>query len=251
MRARVLVAAVGVPAYALFMVLTAPASFIASRASQAAQGRVHFSDTEGTLWSGSMGATIDAPAGTLSLERIAWRLRPGKLAEGRIAFDVDVDSHDASGAVQLLRGWSDWEARGATARLAAPVLGVLFPMAAAWRPEGSVAITADGVRWNEREMTGPIALEWREAAVSLSEVKPLGHYRLAATGAGEVVTLALSTLSGPLTMSGKGEARIAGGATFSGEAHAEGPAAAQLEPLLNLMGPRRPDGARSIEVRIR
>ena len=39
--------------------------------------------------------------------------------------------------------------------------------------------------------------------------------------------------------------------TFSGEARGEGANAAALEPLLNLMGPRRPDGARSIEVRIR
>jgi hypothetical protein len=87
--------------------------------------------------------------------------------------------------------------------------------------------------------------------VSLSNVKPLGAYRLVAHGAGEVVALAISTLSGPLVLGGKGEARIAGGATFSGEARAEGTEAAQLEPLLNLMGPKRPDGARSIEVRIR
>ena len=42
-----------------------------------------------------------------------------------------------------------------------------------------------------------------------------------------------------------------GAITFSGEARGQGANAAALEPLLNLMGPRRPDGARSIEVRIR
>lgn len=251
MRARVLVAAIGIPAYALFMALTAPASFIAARASEAAEGRVHFSETEGTLWKGSMRAHVDAPAGSVELDRIAWRLLPSRLAEARIAFDVEVDSQNAHGRAEVLRGWSEWEARAAAARISAPVIAALFPLAAAWRPEGAVHVKADDVRWNEREMRGPLTVEWLDAAVSLSNVKPLGAYRLVANGAGEAVSVALSTLSGPLVLKGKGEARIPGGLAFSGEARAEGTEASQLEPLLNLMGPKRPDGARELEVRLR
>jgi general secretion pathway protein N len=250
-RARVLVASIGIPAYAVFMALAAPASFIASRASQETQGRVRFSETEGTLWKGSMRAHVDAPAGAVEIDRIAWRLVPAKLVEGRVAFDVEMDSQNARAKAQVLRGWSEWEARGAAARIAAPVIAALVPLAAAWRPEGAVNVTADHVRWNEREMHGPVTIEWLDAAVSLSNVKPLGAYRLVANGAGEVVPLAISTLSGPLMLSGKGEARIPGGVTFSGEARAEGSESPQLEPLLNLMGPKRPDGARAIEIRIR
>lgn len=251
MRTRVLVAAIGIPAYALFMVLTAPASFLAARATRASEGRVHFSDTYGTLWSGSVRAHVEAPGGAYQLDRVAWRLLPAKLAEGRIAFDVSADSREASGHVQMLRGWSDWEARAGAARVDSRVLPVFFPIVAAWRPEGSVSVTADGVRWNGREMHGPIALEWRDAAVALSDVRPLGSYRLVAEGVGDSVRIALSTLAGALQLSGKGEAGLARGTTFSGEARGDGASAAALEPLLNLMGPRRPDGARSIEVRIR
>ncbi|MBC8023790.1 MAG: type II secretion system protein N, partial [Burkholderiales bacterium] len=243
-------AAIGIPAYAAFMVLTAPATFIASRASRATDGRVHFDETQGTLWSGSLRAQGQAPGGVV-LDRIAWRLVPAALAEGRIAFDVEVDSREARGNVRILRGWSEWEARSGAVRVDARALPAFFPLATAWRPEGSVSIVSDGVRWNEREIHGPFTLEWRDAAVALSDVKPLGTYRLVAQGAGENAKLVLSTIAGALRVSGQGDWKVTRPITFSGEARAEPGSAAALEPLLNIMGPKRPDGARSIEVRIR
>lgn len=251
MRARTLAAVVGIPAYALFMALTAPASYLASHASREAQGRLQFDETRGTLWSGSVRAHVDAPGGAFTFDRVAWRLVPLKLMEGRLAFDIAVESREAHGNVQLLRGWSEWEARGGAARIEARMLPLFVPIVAAWRPEGAVSVATDGLRWSERELNGPIAVEWRDAGVALSEVKPLGTYRVALQGAGETAKIVLATLSGPLQASGSGEWKLAGSATFSGVARAEGASAAALDPLLNLMGARRPDGARTIEVRIR
>ena len=251
MKPGTLVALVGIPAYALFMVLTAPATFIGNRVSHAADGHVQFSDASGNLWAGSLRAHVDAPGGAFTVDRIAWRLAPSALMEARLAFHIEVDSREARGSVQLLRGWSYWEARGGSASLEARVLPVFYPIVAAWRPEGSVSMSADGVRWNDKELLGPISVEWRDAGVALSDVRPLGSYRLTAQGAGESAKLALSTIAGALRISGQGEAKVPRGMTFSGEARGEGNAASALEPLLNLMGPKRPDGARSIEVRIR
>ena len=251
MRAGTLVALLGIPAYAIFMVLEAPATFIGNRAAAASDGRVHFSDARGTLWSGSLRARYDGTGGTFACDRIAWRLMPAKLLEARIAFDVQADCPDAQGRVQIARSWSEWEASGGSGRVAARALSAFLPMVAAWRPEGSISVTADGLRWNDREMQGPLTLEWRDAAVALSDVKPLGTYRVTAQGAGDTAKLALSTVAGTLRMNGQGELKLPRGVTFSGEARGEGANAAALESLLNLMGPRRPDGARSIEVRIR
>jgi general secretion pathway protein N len=251
MRASTLIALVGIPAYAVFMVLVAPATFIANRAAAASGGSAHFSDARGTLWSGSVRGQFASAGGTFACDRIGWRLVPGKLLEGRIAFDVQAECPDAQGKVQVARGWSEWEASGGNARIAARALPAFFPIVAAWRPEGSISLTADGVRWNDREVQGPVTLEWRDAAVALSEVRPLGTYRLAAQGMGDKAKLVLSTVEGTLRVTGQGEVKLPRGATFSGEARGEGANAAALEPLLNLMGPRRADGARSIEVRIR
>jgi len=246
-----LVALVGVPAYLVSMVLTMPATFIGARAANATGGQLRVSDAEGNLWSGSLKATLDTPGGPFALDRVTWRFMPGELVRGRVAFDVAVDSRDARGNAQLLRGFSQWEARGANARLDARALPLFYPVVAAWRPEGAVQVSSDDVRWNEREMQGNVNVEWRDASVALSDVKPLGSYRLAAQGAGDTVKVALSTLAGALRMSGQGEVKLPAGATFTGEARGEGTSATALDPLLDLMGPRRADGARAIEVRIR
>ena len=251
MRPAILVAAVGIPAYAICLVLAAPATFIAERASRALDGKLHARDAQGTLWSGSLRARLDAPGGPVALDRVAWRLLPARLLDGRIAFDVQVESRDVNGRAEVARSWSQWEARNAAARGEARLLPVFFPLAAAWRPEGPVSVDASDLKWTEREMRGPVSVEWRDAAVALTDVHPLGTYRLAIDGGGEAARLALTTVRGALRVSGQGEARYPARVTFTGEARAEGDSAAALEPLLNLMGPKRPDGARAIEVRIR
>ena len=251
MRPGTLVALVGIPAYAIFLVLVAPATFIGNRAAAASEGRAHFSDARGTLWSGSLRGRYEGTGGTFTCEELAWRFQPARLVEGRISFLVDAACQDLTGRVQVARGWSEWEANEGSAVLKARALPAFFPMVAAWRPEGSISVTADALRWNDREVQGPLTLEWRDAAVALSDVKPLGTYRLVAQGAGDTAKLALSTIAGALRLTGQGEVKLPRGATFSGEARGEGANAAALDPLLNLMGPRRPDGARSLEVRIR
>lgn len=251
MRAAMLVAAFGIPAYAVCLVLAAPATFIADRASRALDGKLHASDSEGTLWSGSLRARLDAPGGAVNIDRLAWRLMPRPLLEGRIAFDVSVESRDVNGRAEIGRSWSQWQARNAAARAEARILPSFFPLISAWRPEGPVSVDARDLRWTERETRGAVVLEWREASVALADLRPLGSYRLAIEGGGESARLVLSTLRGPLRVAGQGEARSAGSIRFSGEARAEPDAAAALEPLLNLMGPKRPDGARAIEVNIR
>jgi general secretion pathway protein N len=103
--------------------------------------------------------------------------------------------------------------------------------------------------WKDGEARGAANVEWRDAAVALTDVKPIGSYRLEARGEGGPARLSVTTLSGPLRISGKGEATATRG-SFSGEARGEGDSAKALEPLLDLLGPRRPDGARALEVRL-
>ena len=147
MRPAVLIAAVGIPAYAICLVLAAPATFIAARASHALDGRLHARDAEGALWSGSLHASLDAPGGRVALDRVAWRLLPARILDGRIAFDVQVQSRGVNGHAEVARSWSQWEARNATARAEARMLPVFFPLAAAWRPEGPVSVDAtDGAK---------------------------------------------------------------------------------------------------------
>src|ERR1700681_1397717 len=152
-------AALGVAAYAVFLVATAPASFIAARASAAAPGRIDLADTHGTLWSGNARARIRAVGGDVLLDRIEWRFLPARLASGRIAFDVTAAGRGLDARAQAARGFGGWELRDVTARGDAAVLTPLAPMAPAWRPEGSVALSSRAIEWNDTRAQGDLRAE--------------------------------------------------------------------------------------------
>ena len=248
MRARA-IAITAAAGYAVFLVALVPASFVAERVSNATQGRVALANAGGTLWHGSARIRLTLAGGWLDLDALEWRFDPARLVAGRLAFDVKAMAPGLDAQGQVARAFSGWEFRDAALRATVASLATLAPVAARWRPEGRLVAATPLWHWNDREARGEATIEWRDAAVSLSEVKPLGSFRVVATADGGNAQLAVTTIDGPLQVSGKasaGPAQIA----FSGEARAEGAQAKALEPLLDLMGPRRPDGARSLELRI-
>jgi general secretion pathway protein N len=245
------IAALGIAGYAVFLAATTPASVIAAHVQSHSDGGVELIDTTGTVWHGTARARIATPGGPFVIERLEWRFRPARLASGRIAFDLDVQANGGSARVTLARGFTDWEMRDLQAQANAQILATFLPLAATWRPEGSLRAAAPALSWNEREMHGTLTVDWKDAAVGLSEVRPLGSYRVEAVGDGGLTQLNATTASGPLRISGKGQFSPPSRIAFAGEARGEGEAAKALEPLLDLLGARRPDGARTLEVRSR
>jgi general secretion pathway protein N len=244
------IAALGTAAYVVFLVAATPASFVAARLSAALPGHVTLTDTRGTLWAGNARARVIAQGGPLFLDRLEWRLRPARFAAGRLAFDLRAVARGLDAQLQVARGFSGWELRDVAARAEAAIVTAVVPWIATWRPEGTLVIASPAVDWDEREARGQLSLEWRDAAVSLSEVRPLGSYRLEAHAEGAPARFTVSTLDGALKVAGQGTFTPPSRLAFSGEAHAEGSQAKALEPLLDSIGPRRPDGARALELRI-
>ena len=249
MRPRV-IALLGVVSYAVFLLATTPASVVTGRVSAEAAGRVQFSEISGTLWDGSARARMIAPGGPVFIDRLGWRLLPDRLAAGRLAFDVSAAARGLDARFKAARGFSDWEFRDVAARADAAFLSAFKPWVARWRPEGTLAITAAGLSWDEREMRGAARIEWRSAALALSEVRPLGSYRIELRAEGGPAKLEATTLDGPLKIAAKGTYTPPSSVSLSGEARGEGENATALEPLLDLIGPRRPDGARTLELRL-
>ena len=240
---------VGVLAYAAFLVVLVPASFVADRITAATQRHVAIADAGGTLWNGAARIRFTVAGGWLDLDSLEWHFVPARLLAGRLAFDAKASAPGLEASAQIGRGLGDWELRNGAASASVASLATLAPVAAQWRPEGRLAATIPSWRWNDRSARGEATVEWRDAAVSLSEVKPLGTYRVVATGNGETAQLALSTIAGALQVSGKGSAGPAE-LRLSGEARSDPAMAKALEPLLDLMGPRRPDGSRALELRV-
>jgi general secretion pathway protein N len=240
----------GVIAYAIFLVAGVPASFIAARVTELSGDRVNVFDAEGTVWHGSARARVIAAGGPLFIDSVEWRFLPARMAAGRLAFGLRASAPGFEAQAEVGRSLSEWEARDASVRTQGAFVAALSAMAANLRPGGVMTAAVAALRWTDSTVNGSGTFEWRDAAVALSQVQPLGTYRVEATGEGSVVRFSVSTIEGALRLSGRGDFTLPSRLSFSGETRAEGPQAALLDPLLDLVGPRRPDGTRPLELRM-
>ena len=241
--------AFGALAYGIFLVWEMPASFVAARLERESRGAFRLFEPRGTVLRGEARARFVTPAGEMPIEQLQWSLNPTSLAAGRLGFILHANDPGLKASGELARGADAWQAHDLALQGPASALTPFMPLLASWRPEGEVTLRAKRLAWTPSSIQGDGQVEWRSAGVILSEVKPLGHYRVEVRGEGAQARITLTTIEGPLRLSGSGTFTPAGRLSFKGEARAEGPQAAALQPLLDLLGPRRPDGSREIAIR--
>ena len=240
------IAALGVVAYGFFLVATMPAAFVLARAQDAQPGKFEVREAHGTAWHGSAKVTLNSPGGIVPVERLEWRLLPARLALGRIAFDIAAAAPGIEARYEGARSLTRWDVRNLDVRGAASAMAMVLPWLVPLRPEGTVAITSEKLSTDGRELRGDARIEWKGAAVGLSDVRPLGTYRADIRAEGHAGKVTVTTLEGRLRVTGQGTLTPPTRFDFTGEARAEAADAKALEPLLNLLGPERPDGARSL-----
>ncbi len=238
--------ALGVVAYGIFLVATMPAAFVLARAQDAQPGKFEVREAEGTAWRGHARVLVNTPGGAVPVDRVEWRLRPARLALGRIAFDIAASAPGLEAHYEGARSLTRWTVRNLDVRGAAAAMAVVLPWLAALRPEGTVAITSEELSSDGRELRGAARIEWKAAALGLSDVKPLGTYRADIRAEGHAGKVTVTTIEGRLRVAGQGTLTPPTRFEFAGEARAEAADAQALEPLLGLLGPARPDGARPL-----
>ena len=243
-------AILGVAAYSVFLVATLPARWAAEKAIPQ-PGRIALQEVQGTIWSGSARAAVGVYPGTFAVDRIEWSFMPSRLLRGRAAYDVAIAGAGFEARGELGRSFSGWTVRDLTARADAAVATLLAPWMGAWRPEGTVTAASASLDLAKLDLRGDVRVEWTGAATALSEVKPLGSYRADLAAEGPAARVAVTTQSGPLRVAGQGRIAFPSQLAFSGEARGEGPRAQALDPLLALMGTRKPDGSYAIDWRTR
>jgi general secretion pathway protein N len=109
--------------------------------------------------------------------------------------------------------------------------------------------TALGVTWQpltiENGVTrGSASLELRDVASALTPVRPLGAYRIDVNATGSQTILSMSSLEGPLRLSGNGTFTPRHGLRFTAFAEADESERPRLQSLLGLLGTR--DGTRTM-----
>ena len=89
MRRTAALAALGLAAYAVFLLGTVPAPYVAARTLDATKGAVMLPGAQGTLWRGEAKARVFPRRGPpVEIETLTWHFQPASLLAGRFAFDV-------------------------------------------------------------------------------------------------------------------------------------------------------------------
>ena len=221
-----------------------PAAWVAPQFARASGSRVNLIDPSGSLWHGSatlmLAPGADPRTATVLPGRIEWTTAFWPLLTGHVR--MRMRHTDAMPDPVFVDASLTGTATVSPGTLEAPAT----LLAGLGAPFNTLDLQGDfRLEWTTWRIFGgnaygQLALRLRDAASSVSRVKPLGSYRVVLVAAGRDATIALSTLKGPLQLSGNGTIEQ-GGATFHGLASADEPARENLAGLLNLLGPRVAD----------
>lgn len=235
-------------AVALTVLMFLPAAWLGSMVESQTGGRLTLGDAQGTLWRGSafIGGAASANGAVTPLlpGRFAWKVSPLSLL-GMV--DMELSNEQAlAQPVRFKGGWSQWQLSPSALLLPADGLAGLGAPLNTLAPSGrlrlswttlELALAGAGV-----DVNGRTTLEMADMSSRLSPLKPLGSYQLALDWRGRQAQLDLSSLKGPLLLSGKGSLQLPGGRLqFSGQAEAADGYEQSLGNLLNLLGQRRPN----------
>jgi general secretion pathway protein N len=220
----------------------APAAWITPQFARQSGGHVNLVDPAGSIWHGSatlmLAAGSDMSAATLLPGRIEWRTGFWPLFTGRLRM-----------VMRHSEAMPDPITVDATLRSATVTPGTLAVPASLLSGLGAPFNTLDlqgdvQLSWSEwrsfnRQAFGQLILTLNDVSSRISLVKPLGSYRVTLQAQGTSSVLDLTTLKGPLMLSGSGT--VSGASTsFHGTASATPEARENLAGLLNLLG--RPSG---------
>jgi general secretion pathway protein N len=241
----------GIASVALTLIIFMPATWMATIVETQTRGRLTLGDAQGTLWRGSAfigGAPSGAdPVTPLLPGRFSWRLSPLVLL-GQA--DLDLENPDAlAQPVKLTGSWNQWQLGSSSVTLPAERLAGLGAPLNTIQPSGRMRLSWTPLQLarqgNDIQVNGSMTLQMDDIASRLSPIKPLGAYQLIIDWHGTQAQLALTTVKGPMLLSGNG-ALANGKMQFSGKAEAEAGQEERLANLLNLLGQRRREGDKDV-----
>lgn len=240
--------AIGLGAYALALIVTAPATLVDTGLRRASDGQLRLAEAEGTLWSGSGQLEIrDAGGRTGIAKSFAWRVVPESLLRGHLVCEVGLEQDAKRFPVTL--SFSRVELANADVRLPAAVLGLAVPKLAPLGLTGDVQIHVARLSIARDGTQGNATLQWRGAGSALSSVSPLGDYELRLEGEGPAVRVSLRTLQGPLQLDGTGSWTHGNSPAFLATASVPPQHQQQLEPLLRLIAVERGEGRFELQLK--
>jgi general secretion pathway protein N len=224
------------------MLTLLPAAWITPQFAKQTRGHVNLVDPAGSLWHGSatlmLAAGSDMSAATLLPGRIEWTTSFWPLFTGRVRMTM---RHSEAMPDPITVDATLRTATVTSGAMAVPasLLGGLGAPFNTLDLQGNVQLSWSDWRSFNREAFGQLTVTLNDVSSRISLVKPLGSYRVLFQAQGASSTLDLTTMKGPLMLSGNGTVSAAS-TSFHGVASAAPDARENLAGLLNLLG--RPTG---------
>ena len=174
----------GLIAYLLALLVTAPATLIDAQLDRASNGGLRLALARGTLWSGTgQLELLDANRRSGLAKEIAWRLRPAHLLRGSLRFDITLDS--APRAFSMTLTPSRLEVTEADINLPAAALGLGVPKLSALGLTGNLLLHLARLSIGSASIQGSATLQWQGAGSTYAPIAPLGDYELRIEGKGK------------------------------------------------------------------
>jgi general secretion pathway protein N len=245
----------------LTMLVTAPASLVDWGLKESTKGRVRLADASGSIWSGQGRVVFvdvlteanrdrqalaervpGSLAGVVIPGNIRWQISPLPLLIGRLQAEA---SHESMARPVIISGnFRRLEATAGSLQLPDVNLARLGSPWTTVRPTASLGITWQPLVVEGGRFSGRATLELRDVASALTPVRPLGAYRVDIDGTGSNSQIRMTSIDGPLRLSGEGTWTTSSGLRFTAYAEADETERLRLQSLLGLLGRR--DGARTM-----
>ena len=229
------------------LLAVAPASWVASALATASGQRIELAEARGNWRDGSALLVLRGGAhsedAALAPGRLSWHLGLGQLWRGRVQLQL-FDAAISPAPLQL--GFavrpSAWQLQLSSPWTATLPAAMLQGLGTPWNTlalQAQLNLNVRALDFGSADgrltLRGEVGLDALNVVSRLSQVAPLGSYRLQLHGEGARATVRLSTISGALQLSGDG---LWNGHRwhFDGRGSAAPERAAELASLLGLLG---------------
>lgn len=241
--------------YLIFLIVTAPASLMAWILRDVSNDTIHLAAPRGSVWRGYGELVIRGNNDVaVSFGDGRWSLNPLWLGAGQVAVRLHFENRQDGPlqfSGQIRAGFSGLKLHDTRVVFPATLIATVFAPAAFVTPGGTVQLAIGDLQLGRQKIDGAAQLDWIDASSSLSTVRPLGRYRFLLRGEGEVATIDIATVSGDLTLTGKGDWRIVPGQLQLQMSVRPAARVQEFEPLLKLFGKDQGDNTRKIAINTR
>lgn len=202
-------------AYAMTLIATLPAPWIAEAVARFSRQALQLRDPQGSAWRGNGQLYLRQQSGDLlDLGVLRWNASlPGTLA-GK--FVTDLSLGDATRTVHLELTPASVALHGVSLELPGAVLAEIAREMNTLGPQGTLLLRSENLRFGADEILGLADIEWRPARLTAARGLELGSHVARLRGGGRKIDIELGTIDGPLRLSGGGAWTLDNGLAVSG-----------------------------------